>query len=360
VQKIIGVSIGEGNVRNYQVQWAPTWISGIQLVGCEHLIEEFMHQQPVKSVFLNGNGTTTNTMDQEHLQHNNIMPRKLYRDQFSGSHERVSTTTNGNHLVEKQVNPCLSVDNNGCNGDVKVIPIEATNVKKRMCTSNENEANKTNPNFEWAEKSIGDVNREEYSSNDKSLTLARSDELDHNYDKNSKNNKSDDISLIAQLLHANKTFIKREHEPQGNEVDMVGVNKPDNVNAADSTDNNNIRQESAEQQILGYECDICHKLFQSKLYLRSHIEISHSKNIHMRDQRCVSKISFGSHNSSHANITKHTFPCSFCTKSFYTNTLLKRHMVTHTGERFQCDFCELTFKRKDSVIRHTRQRHKST
>jgi len=45
VEKVIGVSVGEGNVKNYQVQWAPTWVSGLNLMGCEHLIEEFLQQQ---------------------------------------------------------------------------------------------------------------------------------------------------------------------------------------------------------------------------------------------------------------------------------------------------------------------------
>ena len=54
VQKITGVSIGDhGNQKTYQVQWAPTWISSFHLVGCEHLIEEFMHQQSSKGLLGN-------------------------------------------------------------------------------------------------------------------------------------------------------------------------------------------------------------------------------------------------------------------------------------------------------------------
>merc|ERR1711953_781662 len=43
--KIVGVSIGQGNLRNYQVQWEPSWISAMHLVGCEKLIEEFIRGQ---------------------------------------------------------------------------------------------------------------------------------------------------------------------------------------------------------------------------------------------------------------------------------------------------------------------------
>ena len=41
VEKVIGVS-RDGN---YQVQWAPAWVSKFHLAGCEHLIEEYLQQQ---------------------------------------------------------------------------------------------------------------------------------------------------------------------------------------------------------------------------------------------------------------------------------------------------------------------------
>ena len=42
IEKIIGVSIGTGNMRSYHVQYAPVWVSGMHLVGCEHLIQDFL------------------------------------------------------------------------------------------------------------------------------------------------------------------------------------------------------------------------------------------------------------------------------------------------------------------------------
>merc|ERR1712013_902505 len=41
VEKVIGVS-SDGS---YQVQWAPAWVSKFHLVGCEHLIQEFLQRQ---------------------------------------------------------------------------------------------------------------------------------------------------------------------------------------------------------------------------------------------------------------------------------------------------------------------------
>merc|ERR1712013_930298 len=44
VEKVIGIS-SDGN---YQVQWAPAWVSKFHLIGCEHLIQEFLQQQQLK------------------------------------------------------------------------------------------------------------------------------------------------------------------------------------------------------------------------------------------------------------------------------------------------------------------------
>ena len=45
IEKIIDVCEGDGNMKNYKVQWTPTWISSSNLVGCQHLIEEFLQQK---------------------------------------------------------------------------------------------------------------------------------------------------------------------------------------------------------------------------------------------------------------------------------------------------------------------------
>lgn len=45
VEKIIDVVTVEGNVKNFKVQWAPSWVSSLNLFGCEKLIKDFLNQR---------------------------------------------------------------------------------------------------------------------------------------------------------------------------------------------------------------------------------------------------------------------------------------------------------------------------
>merc|ERR1719354_1155904 len=41
----VGVSVGDGNLKNFHVQFAPQWVCSSILVGCETLIREFLNEQ---------------------------------------------------------------------------------------------------------------------------------------------------------------------------------------------------------------------------------------------------------------------------------------------------------------------------
>ena len=62
IEKVIGIS-SDGNVRSYQVQWAPAWVNSFHLVGCEHLIHEFLNKQ----VELREDTTTQQKQQQQQL-----------------------------------------------------------------------------------------------------------------------------------------------------------------------------------------------------------------------------------------------------------------------------------------------------
>ena len=51
----------QGNMKNYKVQWAPTWVSEIYLIGCERLITQFTEDE---SAEVNNNGVESDTKDE--------------------------------------------------------------------------------------------------------------------------------------------------------------------------------------------------------------------------------------------------------------------------------------------------------
>ena len=55
------------------------------------------------------------------------------------------------------------------------------------------------------------------------------------------------------------------------------------------------------------------------------------------------------------------FPCQHCSKVFSSNANLKKHTMTHTGEKpYLCEFCNKRFRLKHHLRDHVNCRHTHT
>ena len=106
------------------------------------------------------------------------------------------------------------------------------------------------------------------------------------------------------------------------------------------------------------KCDGCHLYFSEYKYLAAHINLHHSESrdillktvvkdkeeyIIMQPKKPLNRIS--------------DWSCAMCGNKYSNGTALRRHMVIHTGLRFECKQCGKGFIRKDSLSKHLRVKH---
>ncbi|KAH9635187.1 hypothetical protein HF086_009527 [Spodoptera exigua] len=138
----------------------------------------------------------------------------------------------------------------------------------------------------------------------------------------------------------------------------------------------------------GYPCNKCNKVYTTNSNLKYHIEKAHNGTTKMRMLRCphcperfaehfrklkhlkeVHGITFTfncevcqSVFPSRRALTMHTnkfhtekTQCEICKKSFSCVTTLKKHMISHTGERnYVCSLCQKAYRHQKSLKQHMR------
>ncbi|GFY42893.1 uncharacterized protein TNIN_75341 [Trichonephila inaurata madagascariensis] len=89
-----------------------------------------------------------------------------------------------------------------------------------------------------------------------------------------------------------------------------------------------------------YKCSMCDKEFTAKGSLKAHFTVHTGLDNFSNDQ--ASRVQYG-----------FVYQCSYCSYTTKFATTIKRHELTHTGERpYPCSFCGKRFIQRSTLHRH--------
>ncbi|XP_078131604.1 uncharacterized protein LOC144533888 [Sander vitreus] len=115
---------------------------------------------------------------------------------------------------------------------------------------------------------------------------------------------------------------------------------------------NSLKHDSRRKKT--FSCSECGRRFGQRAHLKRHM-ITHTGEKPFRCSVCTK--SFTQRGDLQKHMRVHTgekpFSCSECDKAFTESGTLKRHMITHTGEKpFSCSVCKKSFTQSGSLRSH--------
>lgn len=390
ISKIIGIASGDGSLCHYQVQWAPTWISGRYLVGCQHLIDDFLNNttgkrkaptnsadfccQSESSSIENAIGGSRNQLQGNDCNMMTIENSLIDNDTI-GSRKQLESLNNCNIITvtkSKDINASIGED------ETILVGNENNSAFDICATSIGADSNFIEPvavdSCSFVERSIvPDVISSESDTESDTETFDGNNRkpllfTPSNNELSEKDRLLDDPAMAYENIENEVADVLQT--PNFTEVgDVESSESPvqvkteeTDIGLMDMSSNSGIRTTSTGEtpswsHFLGktdmkgphnnkpfsadkrvFECQMCNeKIVGANSYLR-HIDFH--------------KTGF-TYETVEVPASERPYGCSFCEKRFLQHSDVVRHTRIHTGERpFQCEICPKTFNRKHHVATH--------
>lgn len=317
IQKIVDISFVDGKVRNYKVQWAPTWVSGIQLFGCEHLVREYLQQQHVNECcthpLAKKRENICNDSEETPEIQNVILEGSMDICKAIKSVENTRTNVDSSNLstIQSIAENDLQETFEGNNSDSNVLyyfheeTADKDNARKSSCAKT---------SFDNIVIKSEDVESTELRQHDlQTVTSSDSMEFYLNNQRDVENDPSHNIHYGAEL----DAVTRLNAFPDAENLIMYHSKAADLVKTCENKTSEFQRNDDAN-----YENYI------------SFVDIS------------------SKHNKNRAK-GKSRFECSFCQKLLHSKERLVDHESTHTGARpYECIICKKKFRHGPSLRRH--------
>ena len=178
-------------------------------------------------------------------------------------------------------------------------------------------------------------------------------------DKMKEHKKKDILECkLCNFEFSKKSQLMGHIKEHGQQVGSIYKNPKQDELCGDDSRNLKAKSILNSKRDFPYKCKHCNFVTRQESIMLKHVRGLHQA---VSDLCRICKKAF----LSTAQVEKHVethltklYHCNVCKSSYKSNSLLRRHEIIHTGIRpFECDDCDKSFCRKDTLKTHRAKNH---